>query len=664
MTSDWTDVNRFPKFDDDMTWKPIVADPSKLSSDIGEGVRRRTGFEDNLLKQPYDSVSTLYENFDRAIKKWPDRRLFGYRPVKNGSPQDFVWYTYKEAAEHAFNAMSALYHLGVSEGDKVAIYSKNRPEWQMVAQGCSAYSLVSVALYDSLGPDASKYIVDHAEIKVITVSGECLPRVFDFVKTSETVTHIVCFDDVSDEQKETAKECNVEIIDWKQLLKLGEENRREPIPPKSDDLAVLMYTSGTTGNPKGVMLTHQSIISARAGIHTFLFQLSEQDSFLSFLPLAHILGRVAEELLIGEGIRIGYYGGDVKNLVDDIQTLKPTILAVVPRVLEKIFDRIQQKVKESNFLRRWMANHAIQSKKFAIEHGTSAGIWDWLVINKLKTTLGGRMRAIVSGGAPLRPDIQEFLRAAFDVPIMQGYGLTETCAMATIQPPNVLQTNISGTVVPCVEIKLVDVEEMDYKSTNTPPQGEICIRGTAVMQGYYKNEEKTKEALDDDGWFHSGDIGQWNSDGSLTIIDRLKNMFKLAQGEYVAAELLEGFYKTSKYVNQIFVYGDSMETSLVAVVVLDEGAAMNFVKSNNGSAPSSLQEACNNDALRQEVLKDLNRIATERKRNGFEKIRAVHLEHEPFDEQGLMTPTMKLIRNKLKSRYDNEIKEMYQSLKK
>jgi len=271
------------------------------------------------------------------------------------------------------------------------------------------------------------------------------------------------------------------------------------------------------------------------------------------------------------GGRVGYFSGNLDILVEDIQELQPSVFVGVPRVYQKIQDRVLSEVAKSNFIRRAIFNHAYSTKESAIDKGSdSPAIWDKLVFSKVKNRFGGRLRASLSGSAPLSAKTATFMKICLSDLAGEGYGLTETAAGGT--STDVLNTTWShvGTPLPCAEIKLVDVPDMNYLTTDKPePRGEIWIRGPCVFKGYYKNPAITSEVLTNDGWFATGDVGKWRDDGNLQIIDRKKNIFKLAQGEYIRPEYIENVYKQSPYITNAFVYGDSNTTFLVGVFVLD-----------------------------------------------------------------------------------------------
>jgi long-chain acyl-CoA synthetase len=342
------------------------------------------------------------------------------------------------------------------------------------------------------------------------------------------------------------------------LLASGAGEEVTPVPPKPDDVCCIMYTSGTTGTPKGVMATHKNYVSGLAAARNMLEQsgiaFSGDDCMLSYLPLAHSFGRILEELALCVGAHIGYFRGDPKLLLDDVAALRPTLFIAVPRVLERVEDGVRAKLRKSGPVAQALFNAAYTYKLFLLKrglpYGVAGAVVDHVVFGKVKQALGGRVRFIVSGGAPLAPHVEDFCNVCM-APLLQGYGLTETTAASFVMLPNPKMAYSVGPPLSATEFRLESVPEMKYDATTTPPKGEICIRGPMVFAGYFKDPEKTKAEFDEDGFFHTGDIATVNEQGCLKIIDRKKNMFKLAQGEYIAAEFLEQQYASSDLVEQV-----------------------------------------------------------------------------------------------------------------
>ena len=353
------------------------------------------------------------------------------------------------------------------------------------------------------------------------------------------------------------------------------------------------------------MLTHRNFVAAVSASHVSS-QIYTNDVVISYLPLAHIFGRIIEAASYLNGSQIGYYGGVMDNLVDDIQTLQPTIFVTVPRLLNRIYAKINQTFQEPS-AKGALARHALAVKmaNLAEGKGCTHPLWDRLVFNKVRQALGGRVRFMVVGSAPTAPEVMQFLRVAFCCDIREGYGATETAATITMQLSGEYRAGHVGAPFICNEVKLVDVPEMDYHATDPNPRGEICVRGPNVFVGYYKDEERTREALDADGWYHTGDIGLINEQGALQVIDRKKNIFKLAQGEYIAPEKIENMYAKLPLVSQLFVHGDSLQNCLVAILVPDPDALHALAAQLHGVDAKDLDTLCQNPKIKAKILQQL-----------------------------------------------------------
>ncbi|XP_024370733.1 long chain acyl-CoA synthetase 4 isoform X3 [Physcomitrium patens] len=563
-------------------------------------------------------------------------------------------------------------YVGVNPKGHCGIYGMNCPEWFTAMEACNAQSIVCVPLYDTLGLTAVEYILNHAEIEIAFAQETKLPLIMKSLPNCTTfLKTLVSFGAVTSDQRSKGQDAGVTIYAWQDFLDLGKKNKCDVTPPKKEDLSTIMYTSGTTGEPKGVMLTHENVVNTIAGLDWYLKSLNEvmnkDDVYFSFLPLAHIFDRVAEEMFVFIGGSIGFWQGDIKKVPEDIKELKPTLFVGVPRVFDRLTTGIQEKIAASGRIKNWLFQIGFSMKLFWLKKGykqdQASPFFDKLVFDKVKMGLGGRVRLVISGAAPLSGHVEKFLRVIMCAPVMQGYGLTETCAASFLQVPDVISMN--GTVgppQPIIDVRLESVPELGYDALREDsPQGEICIRGKTLFSGYYKRPELTEEVLIN-GWFHTGDIGEWQKDGALKIIDRKKNIFKLSQGEYVAVENLENVYNESSSVDAIWVYGNSFESFLVAVAVPNQQALENWANSNGEEGDYAT--LCKSPKAQKFILSELTNMGKKKGLKGFEFIKAVHLDSQPFDvERDLTTPTFKLKRPQLLKYYQKEIDVMYNKIK-
>ncbi|PNX99167.1 long chain acyl-CoA synthetase 1-like protein, partial [Trifolium pratense] len=443
---------------------------------------------------------------------------------------------------------------------------------------------------------AVNFIIDHAEIDFVFVQDKKVLQLLNpDCKSASRLKAMVCFTSLTNEEKDKATNIGIKPYSWEEFLHMGKENPSTILPPQAHNICTIMYTSGTSGDPKGVVLTHENITYFVRGMDIFMEQFEEkmtvEDVYLSFLPLAHILDRTIEEYFFHKGASVGYYHGDLTALRDDLMELKPTLFAGVPRVFEKVYEG---KYQESS-------GRAQSSEKNSL----------WLALQTVKARLGGRVRLIIAGGAPLSSEIEEFLRVTSCAFVCQGYGLTETCGSTTLAYPD--EMCMLGTVGPVSiynELQLEEVPEMGYNPLGSPSCGEICLRGKTVFTSYHKNPELTRETIKD-GWFHTGDIGEMQPNGVVKIIDRKKNLIKLSQGEYIALEHLENVYGITPIVEDVWVYGNSFKSVLVAVVVPNEDIAKKWSYSNGYMAPFS--ELCSFDQFKKYVLSELKLTAERNK---------------------------------------------------
>ncbi|KAM9326307.1 long-chain-fatty-acid--CoA ligase 5 [Gastrophryne carolinensis] len=643
--------------------KPVYPPIDLNKQSVGtEGGARKSAVQkdDTLLSYYYEDAKTLYEGFLRGLRVSGNGHCLGYRK-KN---QPYQWITYKEVVDRAEIFGSGLLQKGcrASADQFVGIFTQNRPEAVIAEMGCYTYSMAVVPLYDTLGPEAIVFIVNRAELSLVVCDkpekaqvllNNCEKGLTPGLKT------IILMEEFGDDLKECGAKYGVEVLLMKDVEILGKENFKKPVPPQPDDLCVICFTSGTTGDPKGAMLTHKNCMAVAAGLLKAIegsFSITNSDVTISYLPMAHMFERVVHTVAFCSGARIGFFQGDIRLLVDDMKALKPTLFPTVPRLLNRIYDRINNGAT-TPFKKR-LLEFAIACKFREVKKGIfrNDSIWDKLIFKKVQESTGGKVRAIVTGAAPISSSVLSFLRAAMGCQIIEGFGQTECGAACSISTAGDWTAGHVGAPLPCNLMKVVDVVDMNYFASNG--EGEVCVKGPNVFKGYLKDPEKTTEAIDEDGWLHMGDIGKWLPNGTLKIIDRKKNIFKLAQGEYIAPEKIENVYVRSSPVAQVFVHGDSLRSCLVGVVIPDPETLSDFAKKHG--VQGSFKELCKHLTVKKAILDDMIKLGKEGGLKSFEQVKDIYVHPEMLSvENGLLTPTLKAKRAEVAKHFRSQIDDLY-----
>ncbi|XP_063903983.1 long-chain-fatty-acid--CoA ligase 5 isoform X2 [Zophobas morio] len=616
--------------------------------------------EGKFVSYMFPDSRTLYETFRRGAKESNNGPCLGWR---ESYTKPYQWLSYNEALLRAKNFGAGMVAQGLTPGTNtfIGIYSQNCPEWILAEQAAYCYSMVLVPLYDTLGPDACAFIIKQAEISVVICEDDSKCNLL-LERAPRCLRKLIVFRDVRPATRQRAKNRGVEIVTFHEVEVLGSKSNHVEVPPKPSDLCTICYTSGTTGNPKGVMLTHENVVGSLSAV---LMQMGDHkvrstDVLISFLPLAHMLERCCENAMYMMGASVGFYLGDIRRLSDDMKALKPTVTAAVPRLLNRIYDKVQAEVNGS-CIKKMLFNMAMSAKESEIKRGVlrSNSFWDMLVFRKVQEGMGGKLRLMLVGSAPLAENVLTFTRCALGCLVIEGYGQTECTAPITLTIQGDHVPGHVGPPVACNCVKLVDVPEMEYWAKNN--QGEVCVKGTNVFQGYYKDPEKTEETIDAGGWHHTGDVGMWMPNGTLKIIDRRKHIFKLSQGEYIVPEKIENIYIRSQYVSQVYVHGESLKSCIIAIVVPDVDVIKCWASENG--IPGTLSVLCNNDDVKKLIMDDMIAWGKEAGLKSFEQVKDIYLHPDPFSVQnGLLTPTLKSKRPQLKAYFKPQIEDMYSKL--
>ncbi|KAK6099727.1 long-chain fatty acid-CoA ligase [Batrachochytrium dendrobatidis] len=658
---------------------------------------------DTLIATLNPEITTLYELLKyNAARLPPSQPLFGSREVvrvveeekmvtktvggvettekkvwKYFELSEFSWMTYRQCAQDALHIGAGLRKLGLSAHSKVAIFASTSRDWMLMAHGCFTQSITLSTAYDTLGEEGLTFSVNECEITTLFTQADLLPMIKKIGDKTPTLTNIIYTGNATKEHISAIKAAHshLHLYTMDELRRTGIDNPVDPVPPTPEDLCCIMYTSGSTGNPKGVMLSHGNLISAAvSGFKTQHAYLDNNTVYLAYLPLAHVLEFTVEHICILAGASLGYGSvrtlsdGSVRNCKGDIRELRPTIMVGVPAVWETIRKGIVARLAEIPPTQKAVFDLAFHLKWSLMQMGLPTGFLNSLVFHTVQNQTGGRLKLALSGGAPMAPDTQKFISICI-CPVIQGYGLTETCGTLFIQDMRDV-TNLGnvGAPFPCNEIKLVAVTDTAYtpfpQDPKNNPRGEVWARGKSIMKGYYKQPQLTAESMTSDGWFMTGDIGEWHPDGSLSIIDRKKNLVKLNNGEYVALEKLEALYKTSMFSLNLCIHADPLESFVVGIVVVSEKHIREHAVGLKlaGASTADLTELCVTREVVTAVLDDFKRLAKSAGFKPAEIVQAITLTADEWTpSNGYLTAAQKIKRAEVLSKYSADIKKMYKA---
>ncbi len=556
---------------------------------------------------------------------------------------EWVTWSTEEFIEQADRMSKGLIALGIRPGDRVAMTSDNRPEWNITDIGAQQAGAVDVPIYPTISEEDMAYIFDHAEIKLCFVSNEDLyQKVLNIQDQVSTLEGIYSYDPLKG------------VSHWTQVLEAGNDVDMEEVERIKEgigerDLATMIYTSGTTGKPKGVMLSHRNLVSNVKSCVERL-PVDHTGNSLSFLPASHVYERMIHYLYIYTGVSI-YFAESMDTIGENLREVKPQVFTAVPRLLEKVFDRIMAKGNEQKGIKRALFFWAVRLGEQYEPRGGHSGWYKFklaiarkLVFKKWYEAIGGNAKAIASGSAPLQPRLIRIFLAA-GVPVMEGYGLTETSPVIAVncEKNNGVMVGTVGRPLSDQEVRIAD-------------DGEIVVKGPNVMMGYFKNEEATQEVLDEDGWFYTGDIGELVNGEFLKITDRKKQMFKTSGGKYIAPGRMENKFKESPFIEQIMVIGEGRKFPAALIVpafeYLKDWCQKKGIEYSN--ADEMLQDERITERIRQEV---------DQKNQAFghwEWIkRFVLISDEWTIEGGELTPTLKVKRKDVKEKYADRIENLY-----
>uniref|UniRef100_A0A3Q3W760 long-chain-fatty-acid--CoA ligase n=1 Tax=Mola mola TaxID=94237 RepID=A0A3Q3W760_MOLML len=649
---------------------------ARSTTSYAEGPYRSVDHFDSLAREDFPGKDTLDKLFDYAVQRFGPAQSLGTRDVLSEENEiqpsgkvfkklilgEYRWISYNELDTMVSQFGSGLAALGQQPKTNIAIFCETRAEWMIAAQACFRRNFPLVTFYATLGEEAITYGLNETGVTHVVTSVELLEtKLKNVLQQLPKLKHVIYVD-----QKKVSTDgypAGLSIHSMQAVQELGK--LPENVKPQPSDLAVVMYTSGSTGRPKGVMIVHSNLISGMTGQCERIPGLGPDDTYIAYLPLAHVLEMTAEISCVAYGCRIGYSSPQTlsdqstkikKGSKGDSSVLRPTLMAAVPEIMDRINKNVMSKVQEMSFIQKKLFMLGYKYKLEQIKRGYDAPLCNALLFRKVKKLLGGRVRMILSGGAPLSAATQRFMNVCFCCPVGQGYGLTETCGAGTITEVTDNSTGRVGAPLLCCEIRLRDWAEGGYTSKDKPnPRGEILIGGPNVTIGYYNHESTNLDFFKDETgqrWFCTGDVGEIYPD------DRKKDLVKLQAGEYVSLGKVESALKNCSLIDNICAYANSEQNYVISFVVPNHKRLTQLAEKRG--IIGKWEEICTHPEMEREVLREIKEVALNIKLQRFEIPMKVHLSPEPWTpETGLVTDAFKLKRKELKNHYLHHIERMY-----
>ena len=640
----------------------------------------------------YFQNKSLIEYNIQQMKKYKERPCLGRRLKKGenekGEPIYEEKYTYFSSSEvynmclnfskNIHEKKDELIHKDTYnniEFDLIGIFANNCTEWVVSDLGCQMDTITTVTLYATLGPNAFNFICEQTEIKTILVTPDLVKTLCDLKQKFklDNLTYAILFDLTtncdSDKVLSQLKEAGFTAYSFtKDFIKENNNVKESDLRiSQPDTIMTICYTSGTTGNPKGVMLSQRNLISVlETVIDGGSIPVDEYAAHISFLPLAHIFERMVISGFMGIGAKVGFISGSVKTtLMEDIKYFGPTLLFTVPKVLQTIRNKVFDGFNKLSGWKKKLAYTAYYTKldnykKYGI---VTHAVYDFLIFKKIREMFGNRIKTVLCASAPLRKELADDFKVFLSVPVVEGLGMTELSGSPFCTNYNDYTNFTAGGVNWGARMLLKSVPDLGYTADDEIegikcPAGEMCLKGPLVFHGYYKNDEENKNCFDEEGYFHTGDVGRIfpNYGNGLKIVDRVKEIFKLSQGEYIIPAKLESVYSKSVYVSQIMIYGNPTKNKIIGIIIPDKKKCADEL---NMSVEDLVKDNKNKDLINL-ILKDLEKLAKEAEFNGLEKLKYIIVDFEEFtNNNNCLTPTMKIIRKNVEKKYKEKIDNLY-----
>ena len=640
----------------------------------------------------YFQNKSLIEYNIQQMKKYKERPCLGRRLKKGenekGEPIYEEKYTYFSSSEvynmclnfskNIHEKKNELIHKDTYnniEFDLVGIFANNCTEWVVSDLGCQMDTITTVTLYATLGPNAFKFICEQTEIKTILVTPDLVDMLCDFKQkfNLDKLTYAILFDLTtncdSDKVLNRLKDAGFTAYSFtKDFIKENNNVKESDLNlSKPDTIMTICYTSGTTGNPKGVMLSQRNLISVlETVIDGGSIPVDEYAAHISFLPLAHIFERMVISGFMGIGAKVGFISGSVKTtLMEDIKYFGPTLLFTVPKVLLTIRNKVFEGFNKLSGWKKKLAYTAYYTKldnykKYGI---VTHALYDLLVFKKIREMFGNRIKTVLCASAPLRKELADDFKVFLSVPVVEGLGMTELSGSPFCTNYNDYTNFTAGGVNWGARMLLKSVPDLGYTVDDEIegikcPAGEMCLKGPLVFHGYYKNDEENKNCFDEEGYFHTGDVGRIfpNYGNGLKIVDRVKEIFKLSQGEYIIPAKLESVYSKSIYVSQIMIYGNPTKNKIIGIIIPDKKKCAEELN----MSIEDLVKDNKNEALINLIVKDFDNLAREAEFNGLERLIYIIIDFDEFtNNNNCLTPTMKIIRKNVEKKYKERIDDLY-----